>query len=239
MCLLQTNFDFSCFFDDDLYCYELSFKYCLYCIHSEQGPLSRCGVWAFYCRGFSHCGAHGHAGFSSCSWQTQQLQLLGSSALAQQLWYTGLAAPRHVESSRRRDQNCLLHWQANSLSPSHQGSPQVTLGELLDDSAIVNYMPTEIIIYCSQLILRVVIAVVKIIMKIKMAYSFCFKVYFVFSDYCNFHFFVIAVCMKYLFSSSHVQSICVWIQNSKLTDLLFFTIILLRILSHLLSFYCF
>ena len=43
------------------------------------------------------------AGFSSCGMWAQQLWLTGSRAQAQQLWRTGLAAPRHVGSSRTRD----------------------------------------------------------------------------------------------------------------------------------------
>ena len=44
----------------------------------------------------------------------QQLWLTGSRVQAQQLWHTGLVAPRHVESSWTRDQTCPLHWQADS-----------------------------------------------------------------------------------------------------------------------------
>ena len=44
------------------------------------------------------------AGFRSCSLQTQWLWLLGSRAWAQQLWYMGLVALQHVESSWARDQ---------------------------------------------------------------------------------------------------------------------------------------
>ena len=53
----------------------------------------RCGAWASHCGGFSFWSTGSrHAGFSSCSkW-------------AQQLWRTGLVAPRHVRSSRTRDQ---------------------------------------------------------------------------------------------------------------------------------------
>ena len=44
-----------------------------------------------------------HAGFSSCGMWAQQLWLTGSRAQAQQLWRSGLVAPRHVGSSRTRD----------------------------------------------------------------------------------------------------------------------------------------
>ena len=43
-----------------------------------------------------------HMGPSSCGTQAQQLWLAGSRAQAQQPWRTGLAAPRHVGSSRTR-----------------------------------------------------------------------------------------------------------------------------------------
>ena len=45
-----------------------------------------------------------HVGFSSCGTRAQQLWLAGSRAQAQQLWHTGLVAPRHVGSSRTRAQ---------------------------------------------------------------------------------------------------------------------------------------
>ena len=47
------------------------------------------------------------AGFTSCSTWAPRLWLVGSSAQAQQLWHTGLAAPWHVGSSRTRDQTCV------------------------------------------------------------------------------------------------------------------------------------
>ena len=45
-----------------------------------------------------------HMGFSSCGSWAQQLWLVCSRAQAQQLWCTGLAAPRHVGSSQTRAQ---------------------------------------------------------------------------------------------------------------------------------------
>ena len=51
-----------------------------------------------------------HACLSSCSpW-------------AQSLWHMGLVALQHVDYSKTRDQTCLLHWQADSLALSHEGS---------------------------------------------------------------------------------------------------------------------
>ena len=60
----------------------------------EWGLLSSCSMRSSHCGGFSCCraGALGHAGLSCCS------------VWAQQLWYMGLVAPCHVESSQRRDQ---------------------------------------------------------------------------------------------------------------------------------------
>ena len=48
-----------------------------------------------------------HVGFSSCGTWAQQLWLVGSRAQAQQLWRTGLVAPRHVGSSGTRDRTCV------------------------------------------------------------------------------------------------------------------------------------
>ena len=64
----------------------------------EWGLLSSCSVWTSYCGGFFHCRVHdlGHAGFSTWA---PQLRLPGSRTHAQQLGYTGLAAPCHVGSS--------------------------------------------------------------------------------------------------------------------------------------------
>ena len=44
-----------------------------------------------------------HAGLSSCGTWAQQFWHVSSRAQAQQLWCTGLAAPRHAGSSRTRD----------------------------------------------------------------------------------------------------------------------------------------
>ena len=50
---------------------------------------------------------------------------MGSKAQAHYLWYTGLVALWHVESSRIRDQTHLLHWRMDSLPLSHQEGPIV------------------------------------------------------------------------------------------------------------------
>ena len=47
------------------------------------------------------------AGFNSCGTRAQQLYLTGSRVQAQQLWHTGLVAPRHVGSSQTRARTCV------------------------------------------------------------------------------------------------------------------------------------
>ena len=44
----------------------------------------------------------------------------------QSLWHTGFVAQQHMGSSRQGLNPCLLHWQEDSLPPSHQGSPLVS-----------------------------------------------------------------------------------------------------------------
>ena len=56
----------------------------------------------------------------------QQLQLWGTTAQVQQLRHTGFVAQQHMGSSRQGLNPCLLHWQEDSLPPSHQGSPLVS-----------------------------------------------------------------------------------------------------------------
>ena len=60
------------------------------------GATLHCGARASHCSGFSCCRAW------PLGTQTQQLWLSGSRVQAQQLWCTGLAAPRHVGSSQNR-----------------------------------------------------------------------------------------------------------------------------------------
>ena len=67
------------------------------------------GYSSLWCAGFSlrwllllwSTGSR-RVGFSSGGMRAQQLQLAGSRTQAQQLWHTGLAAPRHVGSSQTR-----------------------------------------------------------------------------------------------------------------------------------------
>ena len=72
----------------------------------------RCGVWASSCSGFSCCGAQvpGHVDVSAGS----------------VVWCTGLVALQPLGSSWTRDWTPgLLHWQADFLPLSHQGSPWI------------------------------------------------------------------------------------------------------------------
>ena len=57
----------------------------------------------------------GHAGFGSCDTWAQWLQLPGDRACAQQLWPTGLVAPRNMGSS-----------QVESLPLSHRGKTKTS-----------------------------------------------------------------------------------------------------------------
>ena len=77
------------------------------------GATLHCGVHASHCSGFFCCRARALSawasvvvaqGLSSCGSQAQQC-----GTLAQQLWLTGLVAPRHVGSSRTGAQTCVPH----------------------------------------------------------------------------------------------------------------------------------
>ena len=93
---------------------------------SEWGLLFSCDVQASLCSGFSCCGACNLGrqasvavahGLSSCSsWALEhRLSSLGTRALL----LCGMRGPPASSSKP-----CLLHWQADSLQLSHQGSPQ-------------------------------------------------------------------------------------------------------------------
>ena len=85
----------------------------------ELGLPSRLGVRASRCSGFPCWGprALGRAGFRSC----------GSRALEHRLNNSCGAQTRLLHSTRDPPgsgmEPCLLHWQADSLPLSHQGSP--------------------------------------------------------------------------------------------------------------------
>ena len=68
------------------------------------GATLHCSARASHCSGFSCCGARAPGTRASVvvARGLQQLWLVGSRAEAQQLWCTGLVAPRHVGSSRTR-----------------------------------------------------------------------------------------------------------------------------------------
>ena len=71
-------------------------------------------AWASHCHGFSCCwaGALGHG--------AQWLRFPGSRAQAQSFRCTDLVALRHVDQGLNL---CLLHWQVDSISLNHHGSP--------------------------------------------------------------------------------------------------------------------
>ena len=66
--------------------------YRLFSSCGKRGLFSCCGARVLEC-----------SGFSSCSMWDQYLLFLGFNAQAQELWFTGLVAPRCMESSRTRD----------------------------------------------------------------------------------------------------------------------------------------
>ena len=82
------------------------------------GLLSSWGAQASRCRAFSCCGAGaaGYAGFSSCCSWAPGLRLRSSGARVR--WATARGIFPDQGSNV-----CLLHWQVDSLSLGHQGSP--------------------------------------------------------------------------------------------------------------------
>ena len=84
----------------------------------DQGLLSGCDVQASHCGGFSRCGTQAlmWAGFSSCGSWTLEHKLI-------------VVVDKFICSvacgilSDQGSNPCLLHWQADSLPLSHQGSP--------------------------------------------------------------------------------------------------------------------
>lgn len=85
-------------------------------LHCFCAAFCSCGAWASLCGGFSSCGTWplGLPGFSSGSRWAQELWFPGSRVQAWYLWGTGLTGLCHMESSRTRDQMCLLYGQADS-----------------------------------------------------------------------------------------------------------------------------
>ena len=100
----------------------------------EHQLLSNWSAQASHCGGFCGrgAGALGHTGLNRCSAWTQQLQLPVSRAPAQWLWL--IVALWHYGIFLDQGLNwSLLHWQANSLSLSQQGSPQVYQFKMIYD----------------------------------------------------------------------------------------------------------
>ena len=108
-----------------LHCCTWSFSSC-----SGQGLLFA-GACASHCSGFSCWGARlWYMGFSCCTTQAQQLWLTGPRAYRlQQLWLlgsivTGFSCFLACGSFQDQESNpSTLHWQVDSYSLYHQGSP--------------------------------------------------------------------------------------------------------------------
>ena len=83
----------------------------------------------FCARAFSNCGKPGPLFITvrgPLTMAASRCRAQAPDAQAQQLWLTGLAAPRHVGSSQNQGSNpCPLHRQADSQPLHHQGSPQL------------------------------------------------------------------------------------------------------------------
>ena len=86
---------------------------------STRDLFSSCVVWAPSCSDIFCCWAQalGCVGFSRCGFWTLEHRVSSGAGLR---CYT----PCGILRDHALDP-CLLHWQADSLSPSHQGSPQV------------------------------------------------------------------------------------------------------------------
>ena len=92
-------------------------------VHGLSLVVKSRGYSSLWCMGFSlqwllllQSTGSRHAGFSSCGTWAQQLWHASSRAQAQQLWCTGLVAPRHVGSSWARAQThvpCIGRWILN------------------------------------------------------------------------------------------------------------------------------
>ena len=109
-------------------------KYCT--IYSKLNRIYFCSFFFFFfgcvgssflCEGFlqlRRAGATLHRGARTSHYRGLSCcGALAPDAQAQQLWLTGLVAPRHVGSSQTRAQTRVpLQWQADSQPPRHQGS---------------------------------------------------------------------------------------------------------------------
>ena len=108
-------------------CVEFSLLCQLFSTCGQQGLLCSCGVWAFHCGGFSCCRA----------WA---LGMQASVAVAHGISSCGSWALEHRFSTCSHRLNCstacrifpyqgsnlcLLHWHADSLPLSRQGSPKL------------------------------------------------------------------------------------------------------------------
>ena len=97
----------------------------LFSSYGEPGLLSSCGVRGFSLwwllllpsTGSRVCGLQQLWHLGSVGW------LIGSREQGQQLWCTGLVAVTCGIYPDQESNQCLLHWQVDSLPVNHQGSP--------------------------------------------------------------------------------------------------------------------
>ena len=91
-------------------------------------------------------GATLHCGARASLQQLFLLQSMGSRGWVQQLWPTGLAAPRHVKSSRTSDRTgvpCIARWILNHWTP--RKAPTHKSLDLVNESNFGHLSFTEII----------------------------------------------------------------------------------------------
>ena len=107
-------------------CAGSSFLCRLFSSCSKQGLLSSCGGRTSHCGSLSCCRAQslGPTGFSSCSMWTQYFWFPGPRAQAQQMWLTGLVAPRHVDLPRSGIKLVFLTLAGGVFTTEPPGKPQ-------------------------------------------------------------------------------------------------------------------
>ena len=93
----------------------------------ERRLLSSCGEQASPCSGLFHSGAQaiGNKGFSDCGVRASPVVAPGLQGIGPVVGVHGLSCSAACRIFPDQGSNpCLLHWQVDSLPPSHQGSPQ-------------------------------------------------------------------------------------------------------------------
>ena len=98
----------------------------VFSIRGEQGLLSSCGVWASHCGGASRWGAQAYSTQAPLAGAGGP-RSRGSRAPEHRLRICGKGLSCSAACGIFPDQGlnlCLLHWQVDSLSLNHQGSPE-------------------------------------------------------------------------------------------------------------------